>query len=56
MLSNCSGPSCVAHFLHLGDGKLFRLINVSDPGRLEYFWLCNHCSATMTLRLAGLAS
>jgi len=52
MLSKCSGPSCVSHFLHLGDGMLFRLTAVSDPGRLEYFWLCNSCSLTMTLRLS----
>jgi len=52
MLTKCSNPSCVARFLHLDDGKLFRLISVSDPNRLEYFWLCNSCSLTMTLRLA----
>jgi len=52
MLAKCSNPSCVARFLHLDDGKLFRLIRVSDPNRLEYFWVCNSCSLTMTLRLA----
>jgi hypothetical protein len=57
MLSKCSGPICVEHFLHLGDGQLFRLetrptSDGSDPGRLEYFWLCSRCSLTMTLHLA----
>ena len=52
MLSKCSGSACIARFLHLGEGRLFRLISASDPGRLEYFWLCDHCSSTITLRLA----
>jgi hypothetical protein len=56
MLAKCSNPSCVAQFLHLGDGRLFRLISVFDSGRLEYFWLCNSCSSSMILRLAEAGS
>jgi hypothetical protein len=57
MLAKCSNPSCSARFLRLGNGRLFIL--EADPPRqtdksepTEYFWLCDHCSATMTLRLA----
>ena len=53
MLSTCNGPSCVSPFLHLGDGMLFLLTAISDPGRLEYFWLCNSYLLTMTLRMSG---
>jgi hypothetical protein len=57
MLAKCSNPSCSARFLRLGNGRLFileadlpRQTDKSEP--TEYFWLCDHCSARMTLRLA----
>jgi hypothetical protein len=56
MLTKCANGSCFASFLHLAEGRLFRLetdgpIRSSNPRETEYFWLCDHCSASMTLRL-----
>lgn len=55
MLGRCSNPSCSAPFRYLRDGKLFRLetdpkARTSKPSKLEYFWLCDHCSPSMSLR------
>ena len=56
MLTKCANPSCSASFLHLDEGTLFRLDTEPTLGskvkKPEYFWLCEHCSASMTLRLA----
>jgi len=57
MLAKCSNPLCSALFLHLKEGRLFRLesdpaFHSSEPARLEYFWLCPRCSPAMTLRLS----
>jgi hypothetical protein len=62
MLSKCANPGCLASFLYLHEGKLFRLdssaeifvqIPVSEvtrpSRRFEFFWLCNQCSADLTL-------
>jgi hypothetical protein len=64
MLSKCANPDCTASFHYLRDGKLFqidvsngnateaqpRLVSDRKPQhRIEYFWLCARCSATMTL-------
>jgi hypothetical protein len=56
MLSKCTNPSCSASFLHLSDGRLFRLETETrfpspNARETEYFWLCESCSAEMTLRL-----
>ena len=56
MLNKCSNPSCRASFHTLGEGRLFRvepdpILRTSQPKRVEYYWLCNHCASTMTLRL-----
>jgi hypothetical protein len=61
MLAKCANPSCPASFRYLKEGRLFRLeadltpapanMSVGDPGKTEYFWLCSHCSKTVTLRL-----
>ena len=56
MMNYSSNPSCSASFRHLQDGKLFRIetdpvLRTRNPKRLEYFWLCDRCSSTMTLRL-----
>lgn len=56
MLDKCANPSCSASFLHLADGRLYRLEtethfpspNATDT---EYFWLCSPCAGGMTLRL-----
>jgi hypothetical protein len=57
MLAKCSNPLCSAKFLHLKEGRLFRLesdpaLHSSESDRLEYFWLCPHCSPMMALRLS----
>ena len=56
MLGKCSNPSCSAPFRYLRDGRLFRLeadpiARTSKPYKLEYFWLCEHCSPRMSLRI-----
>jgi hypothetical protein len=65
MISKCANPACSARFLYLHDGKLFRFEREArnseeillgfDPAVLKYsngidfFWLCQKCSETMTL-------
>ncbi len=59
MLSKCANSSCSTAFLYLHDGKLFRMdvadvdlasADIKKPSRrVEFFWLCNECAATMTL-------
>ena len=60
MLSKCANSSCSNPFLYLHNGKLFRMDVIVEteaplPGdkkhsrRIEYFWLCNECAASMTL-------
>lgn len=56
MLAKCANGSCPAPFLHLAEGRLFRLetdapVWSTNARETEYFWLCDHCSAGMTLRL-----
>src|SRR5579864_2090065 len=56
MLTKCSNPPCSASFQSLDDGKLFRLepdgvLRTGEPKRIEYYWLCERCASTMTLRL-----
>src|ERR1039458_4735286 len=57
MLSKCTNPPCPASFRHLAEGRLFRLeagqtVGSPNAEATEYFWLCESCSAGMTLRLA----
>jgi len=54
MLAKCTNPSCSAAFLHLDEGRLFRLesdwpVGSSNAKATEYFWLCGPCSAGLTL-------
>lgn len=56
MLAKCSNPSCSAPFRYLQNGQLFRLesdpvLHTSKFNPTEYFWLCDHCSSAMTLRI-----
>jgi hypothetical protein len=56
MVEKCTNPVCSASFLHLAEGKLFRLdtgqtVDSSDAKATEYFWLCEPCSERLTLRL-----
>ena len=57
MLAKCTNFSCSISFKRLAEGRLFRLETRTPVGSAttkaaEYFWLCQHCSATLTLRLA----
>jgi hypothetical protein len=73
MLSKCTNPGCSAQFSYLHQGKLFRWDTAGTIGngptfgddpevqkparRIEFFWLCDDCSAAMTLtfdRRAGV--
>ncbi len=63
MLSKCANPRCITPFRYLHEGKLFRIempslaSRTSSPGvnmkkpprRTEFFWLCDTCSAQMTV-------
>ena len=66
MLGKCANPVCPASFRKLGSGRLFAFEQVmtsrtaeitSDPGSTKtgqtpvFFWLCEACSLTFTLRL-----
>ena len=57
MLAKCASPLCSAPFLHLADGRLFRLetepaLPSSNIRETEYFWLCEAIRADATLTLA----
>jgi hypothetical protein len=61
MLAKCANPGCSNHFLYWHEGKLFRYERrsqsspnsaskgVSPERRVEFFWLCSNCAASMTL-------
>ena len=60
MVTKCSNPTCARPFHYLHEGRLFRLEpdaavhadTDSDSASVEYFWLCDSCSKSMTLRLS----
>jgi hypothetical protein len=62
MLSKCANPKCMAPFLYLHTGKLFRVerrapvpqvepaMSDKKPARsIEYYWLCEVCAERLTL-------
>ena len=65
MLSKCANLNCSNPFRYLHEGRLFRMETEIRGGdgsafgtdtdvrksvrRLEFFWLCDNCAATMTL-------
>ncbi len=58
MISHCANPGCSAPFRYLREGKLFQLYTDPEPGtgegtetsrRLQYYWLCGNCAASITL-------
>ena len=56
MLRKCHNSQCFEPFRYLEGGKLFLLqadpkVDACGSTRIEYFWLCTGCSATMTLAL-----
>jgi hypothetical protein len=66
MISKCANPACNARFLYLHEGKLFRVLRGAkeaphlqkgvDPTvrkhaqHVEFFWLCEECTAKMTIK------
>lgn len=64
MLGKCANPACAAPFRKLGNGKLFAfesLTMAKSSGAISggrgrgpaFFWLCECCSLSFTLRLDG---
>jgi hypothetical protein len=64
MVSKCANPECSTPFQYFRDGKLFQvdrdemeLTSRATPPlaagkrahRVEHYWLCGACSATLTL-------
>ncbi len=63
MISKCANPACSVPFHYMREGRLFRMEFDSDSHgagpalvgslkprrRIEHFWLCGACSATLTL-------
>jgi hypothetical protein len=58
VVAKCANSTCGTAFRYLREGRLFRL--EPDPAfdsgaefdhSIEYFWLCQACSDSMTLRL-----
>lgn len=63
MLSKCANPACATPFQYLREGRLYQFeISGTREGslpkdgrkpvrRVEHFWLCGRCAATMKLAL-----
>jgi hypothetical protein len=56
MLKTCANPQCAKPLHYLREGRIFVFDAVRTPGdgegkahRMEHFWLCGTCSATMFL-------
>lgn len=65
MVSKCANPDCTAAFRYLHVGRLFRFetsggwerrramgegeVPRKCMRRIEFYWLCENCAATMTL-------
>lgn len=68
MISHCANPECGAPFHYLRGGRLYRFEVNSPPGAWRevpnaittlrppratvYFWLCDECSATYSLKFS----
>jgi hypothetical protein len=52
VLSKCFNPGCSTPFRYLRDGRIYHLDIPAPAGsarRREFFWLCGHCCATLTV-------
>ena len=60
----CFNPACSVPFLYMHEGRLFRLEKragstlirtqeAEPPSRVEFFWLCDCCSRTMSVSVSG---
>ena len=69
MTSHCANPDCAVPLRYLRDGRIFQFevrtglskvqddkpITVGDsPRQVSHFWLCGHCSSTLTLAFDAL--
>jgi hypothetical protein len=60
MLTKCANSSCSNLFHYFGEGKVFEIRSEGSSGaahgshakkrkRVEHYWLCSSCSATLTI-------
>ena len=62
MIHQCANPTCGKPLHYLREGKIF-VFDLPEPGRsgpggrpvrrLQHFWLCGACSATMMMVQTG---
>jgi len=62
MLQKCANPGCTTPFRYLRNGKLFQVeidrrgdIQITPvarhgPVKMEYFWLCDDCATSVTIK------
>ena len=63
MVNNCANPKCSKPLLYLREGRIFVFDMRDTPApdtalgrgahRLEHFWFCGDCSATLQLQQAA---
>lgn len=57
MLSKCANPKCTATLRYLHQGRMYvvwpRKSAIALESRIEYRWLCDSCSRSMTLTDGG---
>jgi hypothetical protein len=57
VLAKCANPACGAHFRYLHEGRIFNFpfSENGTPGvaRVEHFWLCGRCAASLTVVMNG---
>jgi hypothetical protein len=65
MLTKCANPNCTNEFHYLRKGRVYQVVVDAErgplpfgpqlvaepkrPQRIEHYWLCDECAATMTL-------
>jgi hypothetical protein len=62
MLTKCANSSCSNLFHYFGEGKVFEIrregssgahhgIHAAKRERVEHYWLCSKCAATLTIAM-----
>ena len=70
MTSHCANPECATPLMYLREGRIFQfeirptaapaafaantLSTANKIRRVSHFWLCGHCSSTLTLAFDAL--
>jgi len=49
MVTKCANPDCATPFRYFRSGKLFVLKEAGQGRKIDYYWLCDKCSQTLTL-------